>query len=212
MDVFCSCLREDQPLIKVVVVGDGAVGKTCLLISFTENVFPKKYVPTIFNNSMKEVTLKSENGEPGTKVSLDLWDTAGQEEFDRIRYLSYRDTHVFFFCYSCVDPDSFQNIKSRWMPEIQYHLKITKPTKVLVGLKSDLRKDEKTLENLRLTGKSPVSKEEVEKYAKENNMAHMEVSALKKTNVDEVFNLAVNKFLGGRGEEIPSGGACCEIL
>merc|ERR1719474_2407422 len=150
---------DDHPLIKLVVVGDGAVGKTCLLISYTDKVFPTKYIPTIFNNTSKEVTLDSGVGD---KVVLDLWDTAGQEEFDRIRYLSYRDTHVFFFCYSCVDPDSFSNIDSKWLPEVNYHMRNADPTKILVGLKCDLLDDKKTLDDLKKAGKTPVSRTKVE--------------------------------------------------
>jgi len=202
---------EDKSFIKLVVVGDGAVGKTCLLISFTEDVFPEKYVPTIFNNTNKEVTL-TEESKAVTKVNLDLWDTAGQEEFDRIRYLSYRETNVFFLCYSCVDPDSFNNIKSRWVPEINYHMKNSSPTKVLVGLKCDLLKDENTLKDLKVSGKAPVSRVDAEKYAEDNKMAFMEVSALKKINVEKVFNLAIEKFLGEGDEDELVHNICCEIL
>merc|ERR1719289_193536 len=177
-------MSQTQRMIKIVVVGDGAVGKTCLLISFTENRFPDKYVPTIFDNSSKVVTYKPHDHHPGTKVELDLWDTAGQEEFDRIRYLSYRDTHVFFFCYSCVDPDSFQNISSKWLPEVNYHMRNANPTKMLVGLKCDLLEDKKTLDELEKNGKTAVVRSTVEAYAEKNGMGFMEVSALKSINVE----------------------------
>jgi len=206
-------MSEDRQLIKVVVVGDGAVGKTCLLISYTNNSFPEKYVPTIFDNSMKEVTFKSEKNKTVTKIKLDLWDTAGQEEFDRIRYLSYIDTNVFFFCYSCVDQDSFHNIKARWVPEINYHVKDASPIKVLVGLKSDLLENKQLLDDLQVSGKEPVTTTEAENFAQENNMAFMEVSALKEINVDKVFNLAIEKFLDKWNEEqVRPTSECCEIL
>ncbi|PIK60653.1 putative rho-related protein racB [Apostichopus japonicus] len=101
--------------VKLVVVGDGAVGKTCMLWSYTRNAFPKEYVPTVFDNFSQ--LIKMDN----VSVNLVLWDTAGQEDYDRLRPLSYPQTDIFLVCYSVVAPSSHANVTTKWMPELEHH-------------------------------------------------------------------------------------------
>ncbi|VDP97044.1 unnamed protein product [Trichobilharzia regenti] len=79
---------------KLVIVGDGACGKTCLLIVFSKDQFPEVYVPTVFENYVADIEVD------GKQVELALWDTAGQEDYDRLRPLSYPDTDVILMCFS----------------------------------------------------------------------------------------------------------------
>mmetsp|Transcript_1655 Transcript_1655/g.2130 ORF Transcript_1655/g.2130 Transcript_1655/m.2130 type:complete len:149 (-) Transcript_1655:2577-3023(-) len=102
-----------QNYIKCVLIGDGAVGKTCLLMVYTTGKFPSGYIPTVMDNYSAQVRIKDE------QVTLDIWDTAGQEDFSSIRALSYPNAHVFIICYSTILRSSFENIGSVWMREIQ---------------------------------------------------------------------------------------------
>ncbi|XP_064459259.1 cdc42 homolog isoform X1 [Ornithodoros turicata] len=174
----------DMQTIKCVVVGDGAVGKTCLLISYTTNKFPSEYVPTVFDNYAVTVMI---GGEPYT---LGLFDTAGQEDYDRLRPLSYPQTDVFLVCFSVVSPSSFENVREKWVPEITHHCQ--KTPFLLVGTQVDLRDDAATLEKLAKNKQKPISNEMGEKLAKElKAVKYVECSALTQKGLKNVFDEAI---------------------
>ncbi|KAM6336398.1 cell division control protein 42 homolog isoform 3-T5 [Alca torda] len=165
--------------IKCVVVGDGAVGKTCLLISYTTNKFPSEYVPTVFDNYAVTVMI---GGEPYT---LGLFDTAGQEDYDRLRPLSYPQTDVFLVCFSVVSPSSFENVKEKWVPEITHHC--PKTPFLLVGTQIDLRDDPSTIEKLAKNKQKPITPETAEKLARDlKAVKYVECSALTQSVVSYV--------------------------
>ncbi|KAG5269485.1 hypothetical protein AALO_G00202580 [Alosa alosa] len=174
--------------IKCVVVGDGAVGKTCLLISYTTNAFPSEYIPTVFDNYSSQVTLDSRT------ISLNLWDTAGQEEYDRLRTLSYPQTNVFVICFSIASPPSYENVKHKWHPEVTHHCPNT-PI-LLVGTKKDLRNDPEIQKKLKDQNQTTVTLQQGQALARQiQAIKYLECSALNQDGIKEVFAEAVRAFL-----------------
>ena len=192
--------------VKCVVVGDGAVGKTCLLISYTTNAFPGEYIPTVFDNYSANVMV---DGKP---INLGLWDTAGQEDYDKLRPLSYPQTDVFLICFSLISPTSFDNVKSKWMPEIRLYMPNTKC--ILVGTKLDLRDDPNTIQKLAEKKSAPITYERGLAMSKEiGAIKYIECSALTQKNLKLVFDEAIRCHLfpsETSGEKKKNGG--CNLL
>ncbi|KAF7589903.1 Rho GTPase [Aspergillus hancockii] len=171
---------------KFVVVGDGGCGKTCLLISYSQGYFPEKYVPTVFENYITQTVHRAS----GKTVELALWDTAGQEEYDRLRPLSYPETDLLFVCFAIDCPASLENVVDKWYPEV-LHFCPTTPI-ILVGLKSDLRNKRTCIELLKTQGLTPVTPEQGEAVARRMNASYVECSSKEMRGVDGVFEMAVD--------------------
>ncbi|KAM0486164.1 hypothetical protein ACHAPX_000866 [Trichoderma viride] len=170
---------------KIVVVGDGGCGKTCLLISYSQGYFPEKYVPTVFENYITYPT----HPPTGKTVELALWDTAGQEEYDRLRPLSYPETDLIFVCFAIDCPNSLDNVMDKWYPEVLHFCPYT--PLILVGLKSDLRHKKSCIDMLKTQGLTPVTAEQGMAVAKKMGAGYMECSSKEMRGVDEIFERAI---------------------
>ncbi|GIZ38182.1 hypothetical protein CKM354_000160500 [Cercospora kikuchii] len=195
---------------KLVLLGDGACGKTSLLNVFTRGYFPTVYEPTVFENYVHDIFIDN------VHVELSLWDTAGQEEFDRLRSLSYDDTHAIMLCFSVDSPDSLENVESKWVGEIAENCPGVRL--VLVALKCDLReaKDEDD------DGAVPAreGKKELIDYKaglavaeKIKALRYLECSAMKNRGVNEAFTEAARVALqvkNVKGDK--SSAASCSMM
>ncbi|KAF8646000.1 hypothetical protein AX16_007426 [Volvariella volvacea WC 439] len=188
---------------KLVVVGDGGCGKTCLLIVYAENRFPEAYIPTVFENYVTQVNFE------GKVVELALWDTAGQEEYDRLRPLSYPESNVILIVFSIDFPTSLANVQDKWYPEVAHFCEGT--PLILVATKTDLRGDEQTKRMLSAQGQVPVTAEQGGLVAKEIGAKYIECSAKTGAGVQDVFNLALKESMKGRWNKMVKQRRCVVI-
>ncbi|VDO05365.1 unnamed protein product [Rodentolepis nana] len=169
---------------KVIIVGDGMVGKSALLQAFVHGAFHENYIPTVFETTAMDVEVGS-----GKQVTLGLWDTGGQEEFDQIRQLAYPGARVILLCYAVDSPTSLSNVVHTWSVEVK---KFCPQVPVLiVGCKSDLRG------SMSFRGKLVNPKEAVEIQRQIGARIQIECSAKTLSNVHTVFQLAAEYVLQG---------------
>ncbi|KAJ8312114.1 LOW QUALITY PROTEIN: hypothetical protein KUTeg_009487 [Tegillarca granosa] len=173
---------------KLVVVGDGACGKTSILLAFRDGAYLDVYVPTVFETYVADIEVD------GQEVELSLWDTAGQDDFDRLRPLSYPDTDVILMCFSIDSPDSLDNVHTKWTPEVKHFC--PKVPIVLVGNKIDLRNDTETERELSYHKQKPVRTEDGKAVADRiNAYSFVECSAKTLEGIVEVFETATKAVL-----------------
>jgi len=204
---------------KLVIVGDGACGKTSLLCVFAMGEFPKEYEPTIFENYVAEIRL---DGKP---VQLALWDTAGQEEYERLRPLSYSKAHVILIAFAIDTPDSLENVSVKWIEEVRQICGPHVPV-ILVGCKSDLRPPNAlnaTPQDYNLPYVTRARGEQVARAI--GARTYKECSSMRNQGVDDVFEAATraSMLLGAsshhhsgsrdrrRSEAGDDAGGCCVI-
>ncbi|EXJ86121.1 GTP-binding protein RHO3 [Capronia coronata CBS 617.96] len=174
---------------KLVLLGDGACGKTSLLNVFTRGFFPTVYEPTVFENYVHDIFVD------GIHMELSLWDTAGQEEFDRLRSLSYDDTQAIMLCFSVDNRGSLENVGTKWIAEINEHCPGVKI--VLCALKCDLREEqEKEDDEPAAPPRIMIQYNEGLEVARQiGALRYLECSAMRNRGVNEAFTEAARVAL-----------------
>ncbi|KAJ8962060.1 hypothetical protein NQ314_005843 [Rhamnusium bicolor] len=174
--------RHKNTLLKVVILGDGGVGKSCLMNRFVSNQFDEHSFHTIgveFLNRDIDID--------GETYTLQIWDTAGQERFKTLRTPFYRGSDICMLTYSIDDRTSFNNVEM-WQDEFLYYADVKENTQfpfIVVGNKSDVASEEREVSQL-----------EMETWCNENSItSYIETSAKNATNVQEAFKLAVQHWL-----------------
>ncbi|KAH6677692.1 putative RHO3 protein [Halenospora varia] len=206
----CGLGGKEATQRKLVLLGDGACGKTSLLNVFTRGYFPTVYEPTVFENYVHDIFVDS------VHIELSLWDTAGQEEFDRLRSLSYDDTHAIMLCFSVDSKDSLENVESKWVGEIAENCQGVKL--VLVALKCDLREQSADEEGEATEGANGATKEKkeminynqgLEVARRIGALRYLECSAMRNRGVNEAFTEAARVALSVKPNGEKDGSKCC---
>ncbi|XP_076657809.1 RAS oncogene family member Rab21 [Halictus rubicundus] len=153
---------------KVVLLGEGCVGKTSVALRYVEDKFNDRHISTLQASFLnKKLTIN------GKKVNLAIWDTAGQEKFHALGPIYYRMSNGAILVYDITDEDTFQKVKN-WVKELKKMLG-SEISLAIAGNKMDLEKDRS------------VAIEEAEEYAKQVGAMHFHTSAKLNQNIEEMF-------------------------
>ena len=167
--------------LKILLIGDSAVGKTSILFRYINDEFPECYMSTIgVEYKIKALIIN------GKKVNLRIWDTSGQERYRSITQNFYRNANGILFVFDITNKESFNNIKI-WLTDSENCE--TKVTKILIGNKIDLKDERK------------VDMEAIEKFAEKKEMKYFETSAKEGINIDEIFRELAEQILGNKTDE-----------
>ena len=162
-------------LFKLLIIGESGVGKTCLLLRFTDDSFTANHLTTIgIDFKIKIINLENK------LIKLQIWDTAGQERFRTITKTYYKGAHGIILTYDVTDANSFKNIRN-WIKQIEANAQ-TNVCKVLVGNKCD--KPDRT-----------VTEEEGKKLAEDFGMILFETSAKTNKKINEIFKYLTTEIL-----------------
>ena len=167
--------------IKLLIIGDSSVGKTSILLNYTDNVFPDSHLATIgVENKVKMIKTDKFN------VKLQIWDTAGQERFKSITKSFFRNANGILFVYDITNRKTFHSVKD-WIKDSE--LNATNFEKILLGNKIDLE------------AKRQVKKTELEEYGLKKKIDTLETSAKTNINIELAFKTLLDKILAHKSDK-----------
>ena len=167
--------------LKIVLIGDTFTGKTSLLLKYTDNAFPEMHIATI-GVEFKEKSFMLNN----RKITLQIWDTSGQERFRSLTQNFYRNADGILFVFDVTNKDSFDHIKNWLMDSQEVNLDAKK---ILIGNKIDLLEQR------------VITKEKMEQFGEKKDMKSYETSAKTGENVDKIFTEITELILANTSEE-----------
>ena len=169
----------NQPLYPISIIGDSSTGKTSLIIKFTQSQFDENLTPTIgIDYFLKDVTCKD-----GNTYKIKIMDTAGQEQYHSMTLNMLKICKGILLVYSITDKDSFNNLESKWINEINDHVDVNNIPIVLIGNKKDLE-DERVIEE-----------QTARDFANRFNLKFFETSSKTGENVDLAFKELINEVV-----------------
>ena len=164
--------------VKITLIGDSGVGKTCIILRYTNKEFNENQNTTRGANYCPKI-LKIKDKD----LRLDIWDTAGQEQYRSLGNYFYRDSYVVILVYDISNKQSFENLKNLWFKDLKtFGERYT--VLAIVGNKSDLFEEEE------------VPEDEARKFAEEQEAIFMLVSAKNGDNINLLFTTLISKYLG----------------
>ena len=193
--------KDYDYIFKLVLIGDTCVGKSCILVRFSDDIFDDNYVTTIgVDFRFKTMAIKNKI------VKIQIWDTAGQERYRSITTAYYRGAAAIIICCDCTNRESFDNIKN-WIEEISKYTDNDSVDKIVFLNKCDLNEER------------CIKKEEIEQFEKENGIKILEVSAKTGEGIDAGFEYIINKLIDKNTQKdsntlnlqagIGNKGGCC---
>ena len=172
---------NDHIKLKLLIIGDSAVGKTSMLLKYTDNFFPESHLATIgVEFKTKDIQYN------GYNINLQVWDTAGQERFKSITKSFFRNANGIIFVYDITQKNSFKNVKD-WIKDSEAN--DTGFKRILVGNKIDLQ------------NKRQVKLNEVKDWADKKNLEVIEASAKTGANIDKAVMKLIELILQNKSKE-----------